>query len=122
MSQVSDTSVLLDHIALAVPDDAEVGPLLGTKLGGRAAKAGPGRGFRFWQWEYANGGRLEILRPDGPPDGFLHRFLDRRGPGFHHVTFKVPDLQRATKRASDAGYEVVGVDLSDPTWKEADIQ
>jgi len=119
MSNAPDPSVVLDHIAVAVPDGAEVGHLLGETLGGRSAKAGPGRGFRFWQWEYANRGRLEILRPDGPPGGFLHRFLERRGAGFHHVTFKVQDLESATDRATEAGYDVVGMDLSDPSWKEA---
>ena len=30
-----------------------------------------------------------------PPGGFMHRFLERRGPGVHHVTFEVPDIDAA---------------------------
>ena len=114
-------SVEFDHIAIGVADDAVVAPLLEETLGGSPYRAGPGRGFRWWQWEYAGGGRIEILRPDGPPGGFLHRFLERRGAGLHHVTFKVPQLLTATERARDLGFDIIGFDDSDPTWKEAFI-
>ena len=60
-----------------------------------------------------------MLQPDGPPNGFLHRFLAARGPGIHHVTFKVPDLRAAIERARRHGYEVVGVSELHPAWKEA---
>jgi hypothetical protein len=37
----------------------------------------------------------------------------------HHVTFKVPNLDRSVERAGDLGFEVLGFDDSDPFWKEA---
>jgi len=117
----SDPHILLDHIAIGVPDDARVTSMLVDTLGGSPYSAGPGVGFRFWQWQFAQGGRIEVLRPDGPPGGFLHRFLDRRGPGIHHITFKVPDLGASIARAADLGFDIVGLDESDPTWKEAFI-
>jgi len=52
-------------------------------------------------------------------DGFLHRFLAQRGPGIHHVTFTVPNLEAACDRARAHGYSIVGYDDSDPEWKEA---
>jgi methylmalonyl-CoA/ethylmalonyl-CoA epimerase len=114
-----DSPVRLDHVAFAVPEVAGVVPLVVGELGGRERGAGPGYGFRFWQWEFAGGGALEILEPDGPPGGFLHRFLAARGAGPHHLTFKVPDLRDAMRRARDLGHDVVGFDDSSPAWQEA---
>jgi methylmalonyl-CoA/ethylmalonyl-CoA epimerase len=109
----------LDHIAFGVPDVAPAAELLAGHLGGRERGSGPGGGFVFWQWEFAGGGAIEIIVPDGPPDGFLHRFLAARGAGAHHVTFKVPDLHAALDRARAQGYEPVGIDDRWPGWKEA---
>jgi catechol 2,3-dioxygenase-like lactoylglutathione lyase family enzyme len=108
----------LDHVAVAVPRGAEATAFLVGRLGGRPHGAGPGPGFRFWQYRYAGGGLLELLEPDGPAGGFLHRFLERRGPGVHHVTFKVPEIRAAMQRATARGYEVVGFADYGP-WKEA---
>jgi catechol 2,3-dioxygenase-like lactoylglutathione lyase family enzyme len=109
----------LDHIAFGVPDVAPVAELLAGHLGGRERSSGPGSGFVFWQWEFAGGGAIEIILPDGPPGGFLHRFLAERGAGPHHVTFKVPDIYDALDRARAHGYEPVGFDDRFPGWKEA---
>lgn len=113
--------VKLDHAAFGVPEErlGAVADLLVGALGGRERGAGPGAGFRFWQWEFAGGGAIEILVPDGPPDGFLYRFLAARGAGPHHLTFKVPDIQRALARARELGYAPVGFDDTDPGWIEA---
>src|SRR3990172_7853072 len=108
----------LDHVAIGVADAALAPPFLVGVLGGRRHDAGPGAGFRWWQWRFAGGGVIEILEPDGPPGGFLHRFLAARGPGVHHVTFKVADLALAAERARAHGYEVVGYDDSCPGWRE----
>jgi len=108
----------LDHIALGVPRIADAVQFVVGELGGKAYGGGPGLGFRFFQWQFAGGGKLEILEPAGPPGGFLHRFLDRRGAGVHHVTFKVPDLEAAAERARGCGYEIVGWFAGDPSWKE----
>ena len=63
-------------------------------------------------------GRIEVLEPRGD-DGFLHRFLAARGPGIHHVTFKVDDLRRTCDRAEALGYGIVGYNDANRYWKEA---
>ena len=50
-------------------------------------------------------------------DDFLRRFLDRNGPGPHHVTYKVDDFDAVLAAAEAAGYAAVGVDRSNPDWK-----
>ena len=107
-----------DHIAFGVPSIAATPAFIAGRLGGRPYARGPGRGFLWKQWQFASGGVLEVLEPAGPPSGFLHRFLDRHGPGIHHVTFKVPDIRTAMERARVHGYDVVGFNDRLPGWKE----
>lgn len=116
---MNQPSFELDHVALGAARIADAAPFVAGVLGGEEyGGGGPGPGFRFFQWSFAGGGRLEVLEPAGPPGGFLHRFLERRGPGIHHVTFKVPSLATAAERARAVGYEIVGFDDEDPSWKE----
>ena len=110
--------IRLDHIAIALPRIADAPPVLVAVLGGVPERIRPAGVFRWATWTYADGGRLEVLEPLGA-DGFVRRFLDTRGPGVHHVTFKVPDLAEACRRAERHGYQIVGRDESDPSWKEA---
>jgi methylmalonyl-CoA/ethylmalonyl-CoA epimerase len=110
--------IRLDHIAIALPRIADAPSVLVAVLGGVPERMRPAGAFRWASWTYVGGGRIEILEPTGA-DGFLHRFLAAHGPGVHHVTFKVPDLDWICRRAERHGYGIVGRDESDPTWKEA---
>ena len=115
----SPASTAFDHIALALPRMADAVPFLAGTLGGAphsGARGGPD--FRFGTWRYANGGKLEVIEPIGH-DGFVSRYLAARGPGVHHVTFKVPSLDEACDRARSRGYDIVGYDDSFPDWKTA---
>ena len=112
-------SIAFDHIALALPRMADAVPFLVGVLGGvphNGARGGPE--FRFGTWRYDGGGKLEVIEPVGA-NGFVHRFLASRGPGIHHVTFKVPSLDDACERARARGYEIVGYDDSYDDWKTA---
>ncbi len=111
-------AVLFDHIAIAVPRLAEAEAVLAGALGGRSTFGMTTAEYRFWHWRYEGGGDLEALEPAGA-DGFLHRFIARRGPGIHHVTFTVPSLAEACDRARTHGHSIVGYDDSDPEWSEA---
>lgn len=114
--------VVLDHVAIAVEQWADAWPRFVTRLGGKWASGGYGPGFAPSQFDYANDFRLEVLAPhDVPVNDFLRRFLDRSGPGPHHLTFKVADLRAALVEVEAAGYRPVAVDFSDPTWLEAFI-
>ena len=110
----------LDHIAVAVEHHADVWPAYVTDLGGTWYAAGPGDGFNWAQLAFANGMRVEVLEPaEVERNDFLRRFLDRNGPGPHHLTFKVGDITEALEAARAAGYPPVNVNLSDPAWQEA---
>ena len=110
----------LNHIAVAAEQRAELAQRYVRDLGGRPGPDGPSPGFHWAQVRYANGMVLEMLEPRNPEENdFLRRFLDRNGPGPHHLTFTVPDFSVALDAARDTGYQPVGVNDSDPHWKEA---
>jgi len=46
--------------------------------------------------------RLELLEPSSP-DSAVAKFLEKRGPGLHHVALRVPDLHAAVDRLRAAG-------------------
>ena len=49
----------------------------------------------------------EVLQPVGERS-FIHRFLERRGPGIHHVTFQVGDWERAIAACEAYGVTTFG--------------
>ena len=109
-----------DHVAVAAERWTDAWPRYVGELGGVWVAGGPDPGFASAQVRYANGMRLEVLEPHEPErNDFLRRFLDRSGPGPHHLTFKVPDLAGALTLVEAAGYRPVGVNLEHEHWKEA---
>ena len=49
---------------------------------------------------------VELLEPR-TPDGPIARFLDRRGPGIHHVCYRVPDLDQALAECRARGFTLI---------------
>ena len=109
----------LDHVAVAVERWQDAWPRYRAELSGEWVAGGESYGFASAQLRYANGMKVEVLSPHAvDKNDFLRRFLDRNGPGPHHLTFKVSDIQSALGAAEEAGYRPINVDLSDPDWKE----
>jgi methylmalonyl-CoA/ethylmalonyl-CoA epimerase len=50
--------------------------------------------------------QVELLAPV-EPNSPIGRFLDRRGPGIHHICYRVPDLDAALAACRKAGYRLV---------------
>jgi hypothetical protein len=110
----------LDHLAVAAETWEELWPRYRGDLSGEWVAGGPEFGFKSAQVRYANGMKVEVLAPEGwERNDFLRRFLDRRGPGPHHMTFKVPDIRAALRATEAAGYRPIGVNLAEPHWQEA---
>ena len=112
--------VVLDHVAVAAETWQHAWQRYVSVLGGTWQSGDVSPGFAPCQLRYANGARLEILAPHDPDaNPFLRRFIDRNGPGPHHLTFKVPDLDEAIEAVRHMGIEPVGIDRSEPSWHEA---
>ena len=52
------------------------------------------------------GGAVELITPLDP-QGAIARFMERRGEGFHHVAFAVPDIEAALADLSSRGVELI---------------
>jgi methylmalonyl-CoA/ethylmalonyl-CoA epimerase len=50
--------------------------------------------------------QIELLEPRDPA-GPVSKFLAKRGPGIHHVCYRVPDLDRALEQCRTAGYRLI---------------
>ncbi len=110
----------VDHIAIAVWSIEEALVLFRDLLGGEFLMGGDDEelGIRTVQLHLPPGVKIELLQPIRD-DSFLHRFLRRRGPGVHHLTLIVSDLEAALEHFRARGLEIAGTDLSSPTWREA---
>lgn len=91
----------LDHVAFAARSFAEIVPAL-ERLAGAAASApvrveSQGVEVRFV-------GPVEVIVPLASDNG-VARFIERRGPGLHHVAYRVPDVDGAVKELAAEGYE-----------------
>ena len=108
----------LDHVAVALHSIKPAVRLYRDALGGEYLMGGDAaETWRWVQFRWSGGGKVELLEPKG--DGFLARFLEKRGEGLHHVTFKTDDIEAAIAQVEGRGYQLVDVDLSNPGWKEA---
>lgn len=116
------TDVRFDHIGLALRRPTDLWPLMAGALGGRYHGRGAKAGYGWTQLRFANGFVVEGLNPEyHEGTDFLDRFLDRSGPGPHHLTFQVGDLDSAVAALVAAGIDPLGEDRSDPDWLEVVI-
>ena len=101
------TERILDHVGIAVHslDEAlaTVAPLAGAPGTGRERVDSQGVEVMFVG---SGPGRIELLAPTRP-DSPVGRFLERRGPGMHHLCYRVPDVARALAEHQAAGYELI---------------
>jgi methylmalonyl-CoA/ethylmalonyl-CoA epimerase len=108
----------LDHVAVAVHSLRPALNLYREALGGEYLMgADQDETWRWLQLLYPGGGKIELLEPLG--EGFLSKFLESRGEGLHHITFKTDDIRAAIALLEQKGFEVVDVSLDNPAWKEA---
>ena len=101
-----------DHVSWAVRDIRSVLPLV-ELLGGRFYMGADHHRnlFRWVQFRLPQG-MLEIMSPLGS-QSFLHKFLEERGEGLHHLTFEVEDLSEAVRKAEEKGFRVTGLHFSE---------
>jgi len=93
----------LDHVAVAVRSLEEASGLYERITGKTCSPVEtlPAQGVRV-----AFVGSLELLEPLGP-DTPVGRFLERNGPGLHHVAYGTPDIRAELARLDGEGFELV---------------
>ena len=93
------------HVGIAVPSIAAALPFYEQVLGlapGRPESADGARIVSLTLGDVA----VELLEPQDPASP-IARFLAKRGPGIHHICYRVPDLDAALTRCRAAGFQLV---------------
>ena len=110
-----------DHIGIAVHSIEAARGFFEDTLGARLRFISDDRtgDFRVGLFDLENF-CIELLEPVNP-DGFLARFLEKRGEGVHHITLQTPDLERKVIDMENAGVKVVEKHLEDPNFLDAFI-
>lgn len=97
----------LDHIAIAVPSITDALPLYELIAGARSSTVERVESQHVDVVFVGSGTtRIELLQPTSP-ESTVQRFLDRRGPGLHHIAYRVADIEATLKRLSDAGIRLL---------------
>lgn len=100
-----DRGPVISHIGVAVKDIAQAVAFYRDVLGVEPAPGETADGARIVSLPLG-AAAVELLEP-ASPDSPVARFLARRGPGIHHICFKVPDLDAALARCRAHGYRLV---------------
>lgn len=101
------TERALDHVGIAVHSLDEALPTFESITGGK----GYGRERVESQgvevvFVGEGAGRLELLAPTRD-DSAVAKFLAKRGPGMHHLCYRVPDLRAELARCAAAGMQLI---------------
>jgi len=93
------------HVGIAVPRIADALPFYRDVLGVAPGDPESADGATIVSLPFG-GVDVELLEPRDP-ESPIAKFLARRGPGIHHVCYRVPDLDGALERCRAAGYQLV---------------
>jgi methylmalonyl-CoA/ethylmalonyl-CoA epimerase len=98
----------IDHLAIAVADlEAALAfyrDALGLEVERIEALASEGVRVAFLPLQ--SGARIELVQPTQEDTG-IARWMNKHGPGMHHVCLAVPDIESALRRLAACGCELI---------------
>ncbi len=99
---------VLDHVAIAVKDldkSQKIWEDMGLEFSSeREVVESQGVTTAFAQMD--ENAHLELLCPFGE-NGPIHKFLEKKGEGIHHLCFKVPDVVAKCNELKEKGYTLL---------------
>ena len=109
----------IDHVAIAVRDLERARHFFIECLGGRELFCAPfaDQGYRWTTLELGTSCFIELIDPLDA-NGFVHRFIEKRGEGPHHITIHVDDLEGTHRMLEQKGVKTFGYSEALPGWKE----
>jgi len=111
----------LDHISMAAANWRDQSALLEKLLGfkflhGFGHPAATTSGFTGCVSQVPGTGiEFEVMSPIGE-NSFVQKFLDEQGPGLHHITIEVPDINEAAAELQRLGIKPFGGVTNDGMW------
>lgn len=99
-------NIELDHIGIATPSlgESDFFKLLGLPSGGEEVVATEKVKVGFF--ETLNKATVELLEPTDN-DSPIAKFLDKRGPGVHHICFRVQDIEQLVQHLKENGVRLI---------------
>ena len=105
MSDTPRRGTRIAHVGLAVRSAADLHSFYRNVLGMSEAELADSDGARISGFQ-AGESLVELLEAD-KSDSPIGKFLERRGPGIHHICFAVDDLDGTLQKCRDAGLRLI---------------
>ena len=97
----------IEHVAIAVKDTKEPSKVFGSLLGISNTSKEEVTDQKVITDIYDTGqGKIELLEATSD-DSPISKFLEKRGPGVHHIAFLVDDLKLALLELSESGVDLI---------------
>ena len=104
----------LDHAGIATDDAADLAALYTDLLDCEVAHEEEFDGMRV-VFLAVGDSYLELLEPLDD-DGTIARYVEREGPGIHHLAFATDDIEGALARARDLGVALIDEEPRPGAW------
>ncbi|WP_435100056.1 methylmalonyl-CoA epimerase [Halorubrum sp. N11] len=103
-----------DHVGVATRDATDLADLFDGLLGAPIAHEETFDEMAVIFLELDDGSYFELLEPT--EGGAIGNYLDREGPGIHHVALATDDISGALDRARDLGIDLVDEEPRPGAW------
>ncbi|MDO9374092.1 MAG: methylmalonyl-CoA epimerase [Ferruginibacter sp.] len=97
----------IEHIGIAVKDLATSVPLFEKLLNSQCYKTETVESEQVKTAFFKTGQTKVELLESTTPEGIIARFIDKKGPGLHHVAFEVTDILAEMNRLRDEGFTLL---------------
>lgn len=99
---------VLDHIAIAVKSISGAKKIyedLGLEFSPKIEEVVEQKVFTAFA-QIDQHAHIELLEPTSE-ESTIHKFIESKGEGIHHLCFKVPDVRSKTKELTEKGYRFI---------------
>lgn len=99
---------ILDHIAIAVKSisvSKKIYEDLGLSFGDKVEEVKEQKVLTAFA-QIDQNAHIELLEPTSD-ESTIHKFIETKGEGIHHLCFKVPDVKQKTSELSQKGYKFI---------------
>jgi methylmalonyl-CoA epimerase len=99
---------LLDHIAIAVkniPAAKKIYEDMGLMFDPKIEEVKDQKVFTAFA-QIDKNAHIELLEPTST-ESTIHKFIESKGEGIHHLCFKVPDVKAKTEELTNKGYRFI---------------
>jgi methylmalonyl-CoA/ethylmalonyl-CoA epimerase len=101
-----DTPIRVDHVGIAVESVADAEPILQALGCEKLHEDALDDRFRWVYYALGDASRIELIEPVSG-QSFLTNYLEQHGPGLHHVTLEVADIEAVIETLEAEGIDVV---------------